>query len=136
MNSSLYSLALCAALISVIAASSVTSSSYTTSDDASSRRTLFISTFEFTGEQPRGTLYAVVGDKSLIAAKNPETKSFQVSWSEEHKLAGAGTYTVQLYSEEGHAALRKAKRDGQSAEDVKPLATLSIDHNGVTRGRG
>lgn len=53
--------------------------------------------------------------------------NFQVSWSQEHKTAGAGTYQVSVYDEEGYSNIRKARRDGETA-DVKPVATLEVNH--------
>ncbi|XP_067929558.1 translocon-associated protein subunit delta-like [Watersipora subatra] len=133
MHTFLETLLFATLLISAVTAK-VTSHSYTTAEDISSSKTLFISQFQFEKEPPRGTLYAEVGNRNLIVAKSADTDEFQVTWTEEHKLAPAGKYEVKIFTEEQQSNLRKARRDGESTDSITPVATLEIIHQGVSKG--
>lgn len=51
-----------------------------------------------------------------------------MSWSEEHKSASTGDYTVKLYDAAGYSGMKKAQRAGESVEQVAPLASFTVNH--------
>lgn len=50
------------------------------------------------------------------------------------KKARSGDYSVKLYDEESYAAIRKAHRNGEDPESVKPLAVVMLNNPGVYQG--
>lgn len=58
----------------------------------------------------------------------------KVSWTEDVKKARSGDYSVKLYDEESYSAIRKAHRNGEDPESVKPLAVVTLNNPGVYQG--
>lgn len=58
----------------------------------------------------------------------------KVSWTEDIKKARSGDYKVKLYDEESYAAIRKAHRNGEDSDSVKPLAVVMLNNPGVYQG--
>uniref|UniRef100_A0A8B9H0K2 Translocon-associated protein subunit delta n=1 Tax=Astyanax mexicanus TaxID=7994 RepID=A0A8B9H0K2_ASTMX len=52
----------------------------------------------------------------------------QVSWSLPHKQASSGTYQVKFFDEESYSALRKAQRNNEDIDTIKPLFSVNVDH--------
>ncbi|XP_065829347.1 translocon-associated protein subunit delta-like [Oscarella lobularis] len=111
-------------------------STYSTTELIMSSDTVFVADFEVacgTGGDPKALfLHADVSGDHIPVVRASETK-FQVSWSAPHTEAKAGIYPVRIYDEEGYAALRKAIRSGQSADSVKPVFRVDINHKGAAR---
>lgn len=59
---------------------------------------------------------------------------FQVSWIEDVKKVRSGDYNVKLYDQDSYAAKRKAIRNGEDSESVKPLAVVKLTNPGVYQG--
>lgn len=78
-------------------------------------------------------LYAEVNGKTVPAARIGEDK-YQVSWAEEVKKARTGDYVINVYDDEGFAALRKASRSGEDPSTVKPLVTIYVNYPGAYQG--
>lgn len=58
----------------------------------------------------------------------------QVSWTEEVKKAKSGNFNINLFDEEGYAALRKAIRNNEDLGSVKPLVSVLLNHPGAYQG--
>ncbi|EDO29738.1 predicted protein, partial [Nematostella vectensis] len=78
------------------------------------------------------SLYAEVNGKVMPVTRSTDNSKYQVSWSEEHKQAKSGVYTINFLDEEGYSNYRKAQRSGGSL-DIKPLFTIDINHKGAGR---
>lgn len=55
---------------------------------------------------------------------------YQLSWTEEKATAKSGNRNVRLFDEEGFAQFKKAQRNGESTDKIKPLATLQVRYKG------
>ena len=82
------------------------------------------------------TLYAEVDGKSLPAARLSSDNKYQVSWTEDAKKARSGDYNIKLYDDERYAAIRKALRNGEDPNSVKPLVVVVLNNPGIYRGPG
>ncbi|PBC26380.1 translocon-associated protein subunit delta [Apis cerana] len=80
------------------------------------------------------TLYAEVDGKSLPAARLSSDNKYQVSWTEDIKKVHSGDYHIKLYDEERYAAIRKALRNGEDSNNVKPLVVVVLNNPGIYRG--
>ncbi|XP_033347812.1 translocon-associated protein subunit delta [Bombus vosnesenskii] len=80
------------------------------------------------------TLYAEVDGKSLPAARLSSDNKYQVSWTEDVKRARSGEYNIKLYDDERYAAIRKALRNGEDPNSVKPLVVVVLSNPGIYRG--
>ncbi|XP_024222701.1 translocon-associated protein subunit delta [Bombus impatiens] len=80
------------------------------------------------------TLYAEVNGKSLPAARLSSDNKYQVSWTEDVKKAHSGDYNIKLYDDERYAAIRKALRNGEDPNSVKPLVVVVLNNPGIYRG--
>lgn len=50
------------------------------------------------------------------------------------KKAASGDHEVRLFDDEGYAQVRKAQRSGEDTKNIKPLATVSVQHSGTYTG--
>nr|CAD7433960.1 unnamed protein product [Timema monikensis] len=116
-------------------AQNVTASAYTTQDATVLTSIAFIADFTLKcGNGAKGIpLYAEIDGKTVPAARTGDDK-YQVSWTEEVKKARSGDYNVNLFDDEGYAALRKAVRSGEDASTVKPLVTVVVNYPGAYQG--
>ncbi|KAK0089114.1 hypothetical protein PV325_009145 [Microctonus aethiopoides] len=114
----------------------VTASAYVTEDATILTNVAF--TTQFTLKCSNGvkdiTLYAECEGKALPAVKLSVDNKYQVSWTEDIKKARSGDYKVKLYDEESYAAIRKAHRNGEDSDTVKPLAVVMLNNPGVYQG--
>ena len=114
----------------------VSASAYTTQDATVLTNIAFVAEFTLKcGNKVSGLpLYAEINGKTLPAARIGDDNRYQVSWTEEVKKARSGDYSVNLYDEEGYAAMRKAIRSGEDPSSVKPLVTVVVNHPGAYQG--
>ncbi|XP_032674804.1 translocon-associated protein subunit delta [Odontomachus brunneus] len=80
------------------------------------------------------SLYAEVEGKALPAVRLSADNKYQVSWTEDIKKARSGDYNIKLYDEEKYAAVRKAIRNGEDPDSVKPLVVVVLNNPGVYLG--
>ncbi|EFN79807.1 translocon-associated protein subunit delta [Harpegnathos saltator] len=80
------------------------------------------------------SLYAEVEGKALPAVRLSTDNKYQVSWTEDIKKARSGDYNIKLYDEEKYAAVRKAIRNGEDPDSVKPLIVVVLNNPGVYLG--
>ncbi|XP_072026194.1 translocon-associated protein subunit delta-like [Amphiura filiformis] len=109
---------------------------YTTTDAfASMTDSVFLVEFTLQCKNNAKNLFlnADIGGRQLPVARSGDNK-YQVSWTEEHKSAPAGSYDIKFYDEEGFSALRKAQRAGDDSTKVKALFTINFHHGGVSEG--
>lgn len=140
MNGKLAILSVFACLVAYASASTCTSPSvkattFTTTQGQVVSQVAFIS--EFTLKCGNGAqnvpLFAEVDGRISPVARTGDNR-YQISWSEELKKASSGDRQVNLYSEDGYAAFRKAQRSGDSTASIKPLTKLSVYHSGTYKG--
>ncbi|XP_072552409.1 translocon-associated protein subunit delta isoform X3 [Salminus brasiliensis] len=114
----------------------ISTSSYTTTDAVISSETVFIVELSLAcgnGAQSLA-LYADVNGKQFPVTRGQDVGKYQVSWSAPHKQAGSGTYQVKFFDEESYSTLRKAQRNNEDVEAIKPLFTVNVDHRGAWSG--
>lgn len=114
----------------------VSASAYTTQDATVLTSIAFVAELTLNcGNLVTGLpLYAEINGKTLPAARIGDGNKYQVSWTEDVKKARSGDYSVNLYDEEGYAALRKAIRSGEDSSSVKSLVTVVVNHPGAYQG--
>uniref|UniRef100_A0A0A9YN69 Translocon-associated protein subunit delta n=1 Tax=Lygus hesperus TaxID=30085 RepID=A0A0A9YN69_LYGHE len=78
-------------------------------------------------------LYAEVGGKTYPVVLYGKDH-YQVSWAEDLKSSGSGTYTVNLFDEEGYGLIRKAMRNNEDISSIKPLHSITVRHPGTYQG--
>ncbi|KAL6482784.1 hypothetical protein MHYP_G00076560 [Metynnis hypsauchen] len=114
----------------------ISTSSYTTTDAIISSETVFIVELSLAcgnGAQSVA-LYADVNGKQFPVTRGQDVGKYQVSWSIAHKQASSGTYQVKFFDEESYSVLRKAQRNNEDVEAIKPLFTVKVDHRGAWSG--
>ncbi|MCI4387448.1 hypothetical protein PGIGA_G00074270 [Pangasianodon gigas] len=114
----------------------ISTSSYTTGDAVISSETVFIVELSLAcgnGAQSVA-LYADVNGKQFPVTRGQDVGKYQVSWSVPHKQASSGTYQVKFFDEEAYSALRKAQRNNEDVEAIKPLFSVNVEHRGAWSG--
>ncbi|XP_060792898.1 translocon-associated protein subunit delta [Neoarius graeffei] len=114
----------------------ISTSSYTTADAVISSETVFIVELSLAcgnGAQSVA-LYADVNGKQFPVTRGQDVGKYQVSWSVPHKQANSGIYQVKFYDEEAYSALRKAQRNNEDLEAIKPLFSVNVEHRGAWSG--
>ncbi|XP_026882746.1 translocon-associated protein subunit delta [Electrophorus electricus] len=114
----------------------ISTSSYTTTDAVISSETVFIVELSLAcgnGAQSVA-LYADVNGNQFPVTRGQDVGKYQVSWSVPHKQASSGTHHVKFFDEESFSALRKAQRNNEDVEAIKPLFSVNVDHRGAWSG--
>lgn len=78
-------------------------------------------------------LFAEVEGRLTPVARTGPSR-YQVNWTEDLKKASSGDHIINLYSEDGFAAYRKAQRSGEATSSVKPFSNLKVYHSGTYSG--
>merc|ERR1712142_226300 len=117
---------------------SVSTDTYTSKHVQLSSETAYVAEFTLNckEEDVKGiNLYAEIESGVLVPVANvPDTNSYQVSWSKDHKQAVTGTIAVKMYDDDGYTAYRKAQRtEGGDVAAVAPLFVVNIEHPGVSK---
>ncbi|KAL1492713.1 hypothetical protein ABEB36_010929 [Hypothenemus hampei] len=113
----------------------VTSKSFTTQDATIVAHIGFIS--EFTVKCSSGdvsSLYAELGDNSIVPVAIIEKNHYQVSWTEDSKTARKGQYRIKIFNEEGYAAIRKALRANEPTSTVPEFFSVIVNYPGAYNG--
>merc|ERR1712179_635509 len=76
------------------------------------------------------SLYADIGDKQFPVTKSAQGDKYQISWVAKSQIVPSQTIDVRVFDEDGFSKLKKGMREGDAA-DVKPLATIEIEHPGA-----
>ncbi|XP_051516792.1 translocon-associated protein subunit delta-like isoform X2 [Myxocyprinus asiaticus] len=114
----------------------ISPSSYTTTDALISSETVFVVELSLAcadGAQSVA-LYADVNGKQFPVTRGQDVGKYQVSWSVPHKQASSGTYQVKFFDEESYSTLRKAQRNNEDVDAIKPLFSVNVDHRGAWSG--
>jgi len=112
-------------------------SSYFVADDATFHfSTVFVAEFMLKCQNDAKDLpiYAEINGRLVPAALAQDSSRYQVSWTTEHEKADAGTYKVNLFTEDGYALVRKAQRNNDDISKIVPLHTIDVDHKGSSKG--
>ncbi|KAI5609058.1 translocon-associated protein subunit delta precursor, partial [Silurus asotus] len=114
----------------------ITPSTYTTNDAVISSESVFIVELNLScANGLQGiALYADVNGRQFPVTRGQDVGKYQVSWSLPHKQAGSGTYQVKFFDEESYSALRKAQRNNEDVDTIKPLFSVNVDHRGAWNG--
>ncbi|CAH0562170.1 unnamed protein product [Brassicogethes aeneus] len=112
----------------------VTSKSFTTQDVTIVTNVAYIGEFDVKcASGAVNALYAEI-EGNLVPVSVVEGNKYQVSWTEEAKLAKRGDRVVRVFDEEGFTAVRKAIRAGEDASSVSELFNVVINHPGAYSG--
>ncbi|XP_053500313.1 translocon-associated protein subunit delta [Ictalurus furcatus] len=114
----------------------ISTSSYTTADAVISSETVFIVELSLAcgnGAQSVA-LYADVNGKQFPVTRGQDVGKYQVSWSVPHNQASSGTHQVKFFDEEAYSTLRKAQRNNEDVEAIKPLFSVNVEHRGAWNG--
>ena len=57
-----------------------------------------------------------------------------MSWTKELKNAKPGDLSVNLYDDDGFAAVKRVLERGEDASSVKPLVTIVVEYPGAYKG--
>ncbi|XP_060793403.1 translocon-associated protein subunit delta-like isoform X5 [Neoarius graeffei] len=115
----------------------ITPSTYTTNDAVISSESVFIVELSLScanGVQQSVALYVDVNGRQFPVTRGQDVGKYQVSWSLPHKQASSGTYHVKFFDEESYSALRKAQRNNEDVDTIKPLFSVDVDHRGAWSG--
>ncbi|KAE9553272.1 hypothetical protein FO519_003530 [Halicephalobus sp. NKZ332] len=109
------------------------SSGYSTTDGFFHFDTTYITEFTLQCNNPikDARFYAVVKGRAYQVAHSVETSNFQVSWQLPHGESGAQSFDIEIFDDEQFAARESALRNGD-ASSVKPLFTITQQHNGLS----
>ncbi|XP_056639986.1 translocon-associated protein subunit delta-like [Diorhabda sublineata] len=112
----------------------VISTSYTTKDATILKQVAFISSFYIKCDIGHSSyLYTVLGDVISPVASVGQGK-YQISWTEDVKIAQTGDILVNVYNETGYSLLRKAIRNGETISNVPIFTRIKINHSGMYGG--
>lgn len=112
----------------------VSANSYTTQDAFILREIAYVANFQIecrTGEATN--VYALIGNAVTPVAK-VASGMYEISWSEDVKVAKAGQLSVKLYDENGYAFLKKALRNSEDISSVPVFAEVLINSPGIYSG--
>ncbi|XP_043856970.1 LOW QUALITY PROTEIN: translocon-associated protein subunit delta-like [Dromiciops gliroides] len=114
----------------------ITPSYYTTSDVVISTETVFIVEISLMckNRAQNVALYADVNGKQFPVTRGQDIGRYQVSWSLEHRSVHSRTYEVKFFDEESYSLLIKAQRSNEDVSAIRPLFTVSVDHQGAWNG--
>ena len=120
---------------------SVKASSYTPSDASTLTHMAYIAEWTLTCSNSVGkeglSLYAnVQGAIVPVVRSQSDANKYQISWAQETKMikSSAADFTVDLYDEEGYAALKRVQGRGEDISAVKPLASIVVNYPGAFKG--
>lgn len=112
----------------------IISTSYTTEDATILTHIAYIS--EFTVKCNSGiitNLYALMGE-TIQPVGVTGLSRYQISWTEDIKLARTGDIIIKLYDDDGFAIFRKTQRAGGNLEEVPVFANVIVNHPGTYKG--
>ncbi|XP_076262199.1 translocon-associated protein delta [Rhynchophorus ferrugineus] len=113
----------------------VTSKYFTTQDATIVSHIGFISEFSVKCSSGQvSSLYAQLEDGSIIPVAIVGPQTYQVSWTEESKLAYSGQRNIRIFDEDGYTAVRKALRNNEPASSVPEFFSVSVNHSGAYNG--
>lgn len=112
----------------------VTSTSYTTQDATVLKHIAYISNFQIKCKRgDPGNLYALLGDVITPVASVGVGK-YQISWTEDVKIARTGDIVIPVFNESGYSAAKKALRAGEDTGNVPTFTKIVINHPGIYVG--
>ena len=109
---------------------------FTTQDTNINTETAFVVQFraQCSGNTKHGQFFAEVNGNLLSSSVDESGERYQLSWTEENKVARTGEVRVRLFDEEGFSALKKAQRNNEDVSKVKELRTVSVYNKGTYKG--
>lgn len=112
----------------------VSSNSYTTQDAFILREIAYVTNFQIECTTGKATnLYALIGN-AVTPVAQVASGMYEISWSEDVKVAKTGQLSVKLYDENGYASLKKALRNSEDILSVPVFAEVLINSPGVYSG--
>lgn len=79
-------------------------------------------------------IYQVSLQLIIVPILEEKTWCFQISWTEDTKVATRGDKVVRLFDEDGIALIRKALREGDDIGGVPALTNVVINYPGAFNG--
>lgn len=112
----------------------VISNSYTTQEAFILREIAYVTNFQINCISGEATnLYALIGN-AITPVAQVAAGMYEISWSEEVKFAKTGQLSVNLYDENGYAALKKALRNNEDILSIPVFAEVIINSPGIYSG--
>lgn len=112
----------------------VASNSYTTKDAFILREIAYVSNFHIKCKSGKlSNLYALIGN-TIAPVAQVSSDLYEISWTEDIKGARTGNIPVNLYDENGYAALKKAFRNNEDISGIPVFAQVSVNHPGIYSG--
>lgn len=107
---------------------------YTTQDVTVLKHIAYIAEFNVKCQKGQsGNLYALFGD-AIVPISSVGPSKYQLSWTEDIKLAKTGDVSVQIYDEIGYSAIKKALRNNEDISSVGHFSSISVNHPGTYKG--
>lgn len=112
----------------------VSSNSYTTQDAFILREIAYVSNFNVKCKSGEASnLYALIGT-TITPVAQVAAGLYEISWTEDVKGARTGNIVLNIYDENGYAALKKALRNNEDVSSVPVFTQVSVNHPGIYSG--
>ncbi|XP_017781085.1 PREDICTED: translocon-associated protein subunit delta [Nicrophorus vespilloides] len=112
----------------------VTSTQFTTQDGTIVANIAYITEFSIKcASGVVGNLYASF-EGNVVPVSVVGENQYQVSWSEDNKVARSGEKVVKIYDEVSYTAIRKALRAGEDTSAIASFVDVSVHHPGAFNG--
>ncbi|GIY13840.1 signal sequence receptor subunit delta, partial [Caerostris extrusa] len=88
----------------------VNSRYYTTVDGMVVSEVAFVAEFTVECDSPKKVLFADKNGKQIPAIRSADGTKYQISWTENSESIFSGEHVVNVYDEEGYAAIKKGAK--------------------------
>ncbi|GFW53148.1 translocon-associated protein subunit delta [Trichonephila clavipes] len=81
--------------------------------------------------------YVLIADKKgrqIPALRSSDSSKYQISWTENAETFFSGEHGINVYDEEGFAAIKKAQRNNEDTSGIPYAFFLSFYHRGTYYG--
>ncbi|GIY82150.1 translocon-associated protein subunit delta [Caerostris darwini] len=109
---------------------------YTTVDGMVVSEVAFVAEFTVECDSPKKdlVLFADKNGKQIPAIRSADGTKYQISWTENSESIFSGEHVVNVYDEEGYAAIKKAQRNGEDISGIPAAFNLALYHRGTYNG--
>ncbi|GFT70317.1 translocon-associated protein subunit delta [Nephila pilipes] len=114
----------------------IDANTYTTVDGMVITDVALISEFSVSCDSQRKD-YVLIADKKgrqIPAIRSADNSKYQISWTENAETFFSGEHGLNVYDEEGFAAIKKAQRNSEDTSGIPHAFFLSLYHRGTYYG--
>ncbi|CAL1298536.1 unnamed protein product [Larinioides sclopetarius] len=114
----------------------VDTTSYTTVDGMVISDVAFVTEFSVSCDSGKKDyiLFADKKGRQIPALRSADNTKYQISWTESADSLFSGEHGVNVYDEEGYAAVKKAQRNNEDSSGIPSAFFLSLYHRGTYYG--